>query len=213
MGRRTKKVTIKKLEKLEKVAAPTAEQIAFIDETRSQLGRAAVPFSEIASASEIERMGTSGVLARAEREVADAASSQIVKSVTLKRFNIGDLKAVLNEPGTRKYAKGAMIAGGLLLALGALHGDKHIERTPEQMGGPPLLPGGSPYEDYSNIEDYSSMYSMAFGGSMNPGVLYKVNVSGSIEPTELQRNIQLREERSQRQAGCRYPRHRGANVG
>lgn len=168
----------------------TPENVARIQEITSQLGKAATPFSEVVKAEDLERIGSSGIFARAEREIADAASSKVVKEVTMKKFNMGELRAVLNEAGTRKYAKGAMIAGGLLLALGVLHGNKKIERTPEQMGGPPLLPGGSAYEDYSDVEDYSSMYSMATGGSMNPGTLYKVNVSGSMDPYELQRGIQ-----------------------
>lgn len=130
-----------------------------------------------------------GIFKRIEREVADSTSSNLVQ-MTLKRFNKQEFMAVVNAPETRKFMKGSMIAVGALAVLGAFHGDKQIDRAPEQMGGPPLLPGGSAYEDYSEIDDFSSMYSNARGNSMSPGMLYKVNVNGRIEPTELQSSIQ-----------------------
>jgi hypothetical protein len=122
------------------------------------------------------------------RNTADEASEAVSKAAhVMQRFSMDGFKQMVRET---KGAKGVLMGLGFMVALGALHGDKKLDRTPEDMSGPPLLPGGSAYEDYSETDDFSSIYSMASGNSMSPGMLYQVNVNGRIEPTELQNRIQ-----------------------
>lgn len=133
-------------------------------------------------------LGKDGSTLLGLRNTADETSEGISKAAhVLQRFNMDGFKQIVRDT---KGAKSVLVGLGFLTALGALHGDKNLDRTPEDMSGPPLLPGGSAYEDYSELDDFSSIYSMASGNSMSPGVLYQVNVNGRIEPTELQNRIQ-----------------------
>jgi hypothetical protein len=133
-------------------------------------------------------LGKDGSTLLGLRNTADETSEAVSKAAhVMQRFTMDGFKQMVRET---KGAKGVLMGLGFMVALGALHGDKNLDRTPEDMGGPPLLPGGSAYEDYSETDDFSSIYSMASGNSMSPGVLYQVNVNGRIEPTELQNRIQ-----------------------
>lgn len=83
----------------------------------------------------------------------------------------GSLKNLFDNKVFRNsvFAAGALIAGSFIY-----QGSK--ERTQESIEGPPLLPGGSAYEDYpqraAQIPQIGTM-------SYNPGISYKVNLYGN----------------------------------
>lgn len=89
-------------------------------------------------------------------------------------------------------ARHGLAAMGLLVGAGILYG-LHRDRSPEDMTGPPLLPGGSAYEDYDGVP--ASMQS-AYGkislrGGFKPGAVFDVVVKGSnYSPYELGNKIQ-----------------------
>jgi hypothetical protein len=97
-------------------------------------------------------------------------------STTFKRIGEfikdGSLRKLFEENKTFRnstYAIGALIAGSFIY-------DRLKDRSPEDIQGPPLLPGGSAYE-----EDYPKrMAEIPEVGQMmyNPGVSYKVNLYG-----------------------------------
>jgi len=97
-------------------------------------------------------------------------------SATFKRIGEfikdGSLRKLFEENKTFRnstYAIGALIAGSFIY-------DRLKDRSPEDIQGPPLLPGGSAYE-----EDYPKrMAEIPEVGQMmyNPGVSYKVNLYG-----------------------------------
>lgn len=128
-----------------------------------------------------------GYLTRETRAAADEVSKEVTK-VTMKRF---DKEVFQKMMGTIQGMRAGVFGLGIFAAVGLAYGATR-GRTPEQLQGPPLLPGGSAYEDYSENQDFSSMYSAAgMGrGNFNPGTLYQVNATGSVDPTELQNRIQ-----------------------
>jgi hypothetical protein len=95
------------------------------------------------------------------------------------------IKRLWQEPVTRK----GIIGLGIFAGIGVIHRLTH-NPTPEEVGGPPLLPGGSPYEDYDNI-NYSAVSSM-YPSSANfssGGMQYTVNTSSGYDPQKLSTNL------------------------
>ena len=87
------------------------------------------------------------------------------------------------------FRKGLM-AGGVFAAIGIGYGVVK-GRTPEDIQGPPLLPGGSAYESYdaNSAPNMSSIYSNASPRGMSQGSLYKVNVNGISDPEAFRREV------------------------
>lgn len=91
---------------------------------------------------------------------------------------MAELSNLLSKPGFRK----GMGAAAIFAGLGLLH-EMRGDRTPEEMAGPPLLPGGSSYESYEGFDPnsiYSSVQSPTFG-QMGQGTTYKIRANGSFD--------------------------------
>lgn len=126
-----------------------------------------------------------------ERVTADKAADYVVQVGNVRermtRFGAGIWNEMMNIP---MFRKGAM-AAGVFAAIGVTYGVTK-DRTPEDMQGPPLLPGGSAYEDYGDTPDMSSMYpsvNSRSGFGNNQGVLYTVNAYGNHDPNALQNRL------------------------
>ena len=88
----------------------------------------------------------------------------------------GDLKRLIDKP----YVKGTLAGIVALGAFGFIHSARK-DHSPEDMTGPPLLPGGSAYESGypgNTLNLQPKNYPMISGEN---GVTYRVNVSGSNE--------------------------------
>lgn len=117
-----------------------------------------------------------------QRMTADNAAEYVITARNVKermtRFSGESWSKLMEIP---MFRKGAMVAG-VFAAVGVIYGATR-DRTPEDMQGPPLLPGGSAYEDFSDSEmDMSSIYPSVnnrSGFGNNQGVLYRVNTYGS----------------------------------
>mgnify|MGYP003347489859 CR=1 FL=1 len=94
-----------------------------------------------------------------------------------QKIKAGDFKKIFSEPIVRNSA---MAIGALV--VGSLAYSAYKDRTHEDMAGPPLLPGGSPYEGNYPTR-VPQMPEMAEGGYI-PGNNYSINVSGSPEKIE-----------------------------
>lgn len=115
---------------------------------------------------------------------ARAAADVAADAVTDKQMRLIDSDMIKELWGT-KGGKAGIISLGAFVGLGLLH---RLTRnpTPEDMGGPPLLPAGSPYEEYdpAPYSDVSSMYPTYAGGS-SAGMRYTITTSNGYDPYRL----------------------------
>ena len=123
-------------------------------------------------------------LSRSDRDAMNAAlglreeGSDFFKSTKYQRFSLKDFQEggkyfdLVKSPTVRK---GALAVAGLI--VGSFIYSANKGRSEEDMQGPPLLPGGSPYEDALparslNIQDLSNQ-------GYNMGVSYNVSLYGN----------------------------------
>lgn len=122
-------------------------------------------------------------------ETAEAVSAGRIVSDEFNAMKRLDRKAISDLMAIRGVRGGA-IGLGIFAGIGLLYGATK-DRSFEDMQGPPLLPGGSAYEQYSQVPpDMSSIYSSTRGTSFGPGVLYKVNINGSFDSDQVRDRIQ-----------------------
>jgi len=127
-----------------------------------------------------------GYLGAGRQEAADVASKAISGSgPVMKRLNMEAFSQLAGIPGVKK---GLMGLAGLGI-MGIIYGATHRNMTPEKMQGPPLLPGGSAYEDYDDTQDMQSMYPSPDAFSFNRGMTYQVNATGAFDPQALQSQL------------------------
>jgi len=116
-------------------------------------------------------------------------STYLTDRTPYKRFmqymKDGELKNLFTENATFRrsvYAAGALIAGSFIYSAVKDH-------TPEKIQGPPLLPGGSAYEQqYPNrIAEIPQIGTVNY----NPGVSYKVNLYGGKRDVENFRSMAM----------------------
>jgi hypothetical protein len=113
------------------------------------------------------------LLNETEKAVAlgEKSAETLVKSGVYKR--IGE-SALLKNPIARKTAFAAVALFGASLAY-----SKHKERGEAEISGPPLLPGGSSYEQMPLRSPQMPQTSMFSG--YNTGTSYNIHMSGSHE--------------------------------
>jgi len=100
-----------------------------------------------------------------------------VKYKKISKFMQEDLASLFSENKIFRnsiYGMGALIAGSLIYSAVK-------DRAPENVGGPPLLPGGSAYEEHAQR---IPQVPQIVDGSYSPGMSYKVNLYGNRSETE-----------------------------
>jgi hypothetical protein len=117
-----------------------------------------------------------GIVRDVLRELGDQSPSNVNPS-KFKRLDMDYLTEQFSKPSVKKAAIGA----GLLIAGSFLYQNKK-DRTAEDAAGPPLLPGGSAYEEGYPTPNIS-MPQVA-GGGYSSGMSYKVSLYGSREEVE-----------------------------
>jgi len=120
--------------------------------------------------------GPTGIVRDVLREMGDQSPSNVNPS-KFKRLDMDYLTEQFSKPSVKKAAIGA----GLLIAGSFLYQNKK-DRTAEDAAGPPLLPGGSAYEEGYPTPNVS-MPQVA-GGGYSSGMSYKVSLYGSREEVE-----------------------------
>lgn len=116
-------------------------------------------------------------------DAADFVASMGREEMT--RFDKEFVKKLWSEP----LGKGLIIGTGIFAGIGIVH-RLTKNPTPEEAGGPPMLPAGSPYEDYDQV-GYSAVSSMypSFGGTSSAGMQYTVSTSSGYDPRRLSTNL------------------------
>lgn len=134
-------------------------------------------------------VGPSGTIRYASREIADDTSQAVIGTAAPKR-KIAKFSEHFTELLKEPFFRKGLMIGGVFAAIGIGYG-LTAGRTPEDIQGPPLLPGGSAYETYdaNSAPNMSSIYSVASARGMNPGSLYKVNVTGVSDPEAFRAEI------------------------
>jgi len=124
----------------------------------------------------------------AARSLSDAAAEEVPRASRqyMTRINRDLIKDLWkSESVFRKSVYGF----GIFAGIGLIHRFAK-NPAPEDMGGPPLLPGGSPYEDYDPVgmQAISSIYPSQAGTSSG-GMMYTVNTSSGYDPHRLSINL------------------------
>lgn len=99
-----------------------------------------------------------------------------------RRFDKTAAKDLMEIPLVRK---GGLIAAGLI-GFSAVY-SKFRDRSPEDMAGPAMLPGGSAYE---SLPDPRTIGLYSGTPQVNAGTTYNVNVSGSFDPSSFHQDLQ-----------------------
>jgi hypothetical protein len=107
-----------------------------------------------------------------EAAVAGEDYSSFVDDVPFNRDFVGSLKNLFEN---NKLFKNSVYAAGALI-VGSFAYSAYKDRTAEDIQGPPLLPGGSAYEE--NYPDRLPEIPQVGTVNYNPGVSYKVNLYG-----------------------------------
>lgn len=103
-----------------------------------------------------------------------------------ENVSVEGLKRLWDIPSVRK----GTIGGALAIVGSFMYQATKGDRTPQDMQGPPLLPGGSAYEtDYYNGELPPGVGNNYTSPSMS-GVTYRVNVRGSYDPEVLRNRLE-----------------------
>ncbi len=130
-----------------------------------------------------------GVDRLAGRTLGDAASESIAgakKFKSMKQLDMQYMSDLLSKPGFRKGLGAAALFAGLGL-VDIFRGD----RTPEDMEGPPLLPGGSAYEsDFDDVAPIAqSIYTSAGSFDFPGGTTYRVAIGGQMDVNRVQNHL------------------------
>lgn len=115
----------------------------------------------------------SGSKRAGERAVSDDLSGTVINAY--KRIKLGDIKELL---GSKRLRKGAVIGAGIVAFSFGYQALK--DRSPEDMQGTPMLPGGEMYSVTPPMQiapTYNQFNSTRGGG----GVTYRLNASNIVD--------------------------------
>lgn len=111
------------------------------------------------------------------REVFDVAKSPYRRISEMIKDNNSSLRKLVDSRGFKQFAIGtaALIAGSFIY-----QNRKQKDHTQDAVTGPPLMPGGNPYEQ--NYPDLNAVkQDVSFSNPTIAGMQYRVNTSGSIQ--------------------------------
>ena len=121
------------------------------------------------------------VRARAARDVSGDVASAARAASKPKRINLSSMKELFE---VKPFRRGAIAIGGLV-AFSAVY-QKVKDRTPEDLSGPPLLPGGSFYSGQKTSGQEINPISQQSGQS---GVTYRVRATGDFNSEEFSNSM------------------------
>lgn len=111
------------------------------------------------------------------REVFDVARSPYRRMSEMLRDNTSSLRRVVDSRGFKQFSAGtiALVAGSFIY-----QNRKNKDHTQDAVTGPPLMPGGNPYEQgYPELN-----FAQQDPNFLNPsiaGMQYRINTSGSVQ--------------------------------
>jgi hypothetical protein len=151
----------------------------------SPVGSAVDSFDEILKQYTEEMANLASERAEAAQAYGDAVMTQIAPRTKYTRFGQFIQQQIADNPNLGRVLSGAfqnkgkIIAGAAAatgIAIFAMKRNKDV--TPESISGPPLLPGGNPYENIPTMPYAIEPMPTAGGGQ---GVSYNVSVNGDYE--------------------------------
>jgi len=119
--------------------------------------------------------------ARAARSVSGDVASAARAASKPKRINLSSMKELFEH---KTFRRGSIAIGGLV-AFSAVY-QKVKDRTPEDLSGPPLLPGGSFYSGQKTSGQEINPISQQSGQS---GVTYRVRATGDFNSEEFSNSM------------------------
>jgi len=119
--------------------------------------------------------------ARAARSVSGDVASSARAASKPKRINLSSMKELFEH---KTFRRGSIAIGGLV-AFSAVY-QKVKDRTPEDLSGPPLLPGGSFYSGQKTSGQEINPISQQSGQS---GVTYRVRATGDFNSEEFSNSM------------------------
>lgn len=102
----------------------------------------------------------------------------------MRRIDSQYMGELLSKPGFRK----GLLATGAFMAFGLLWNSTQ-DRTPEEMQGPALLPGGSAYETNHTSSTLGAFGATNIERASTGGVMYRVNMNGRFDPDRVSNSI------------------------
>jgi hypothetical protein len=110
-------------------------------------------------------------------EVFDVAPSPYRRISQMLRDNTSSLRTLIDSRGFKQFAIGtaALVAGSFIY-----QNKKQKDHTQDSVTGPPLMPGGNPYEqNYPSLQ--TAQQDFSFNNPTVSGMQYRVNTSGSLQ--------------------------------
>lgn len=111
------------------------------------------------------------------REVIDVVRSPYRRMSEMIRDNTSSLRRLIDSRGFKQFAAGtiALVAGSFIY-----QNKKQKDHTQDSVTGPPLMPGGNPYEqNYPSLQ--TAQQDFNFNNPPTSGMQYRINTSGSIQ--------------------------------
>lgn len=111
------------------------------------------------------------------REVFDVARSPYRRMSEMLRDNNSSLRRLVDSRGFKQFAAGtiALVAGSFIY-----QNRKNKDHTQDAVTGPPLMPGGNPYEQgYPELN--SAQQDPSFLNPSIAGMQYRINTTGSMQ--------------------------------
>lgn len=116
---------------------------------------------------------------------ADSAASSGISAAktTYKRIGESLRSGAVGDALKNKYVKRGLVAAAALSAFGFIYSARK-ERTQADVTGPPLMPGGNPYEEGMPTPSMSIQENVNMVNPVTRGMQYKIYTTGSMDETE-----------------------------
>lgn len=111
------------------------------------------------------------------REVFDVAKSPYRRISEMLKDNTSSLRRIVDSRGFKQFAIGttALVVGSFIY-----QNRKNKDVTQDTFSGPPLMPGGNPYEkNYPGLQ--AAKQDFNFNNPTMNGMQYRINTSGSVQ--------------------------------
>ena len=141
---------------------------------------------------EAGRLASTGLLSPAEipaaatdavTQSAGSASSPTATQTTYRRFTDSLRRGALGDALKNKIVKRGLIGAAALSGFGFIYSARK-DHSASDVTGPPLMPGGNPYEEGYPQQNLSIQENLNIANPSTRGMQYKIYTSGSSEDTE-----------------------------
>lgn len=145
-----------------------------------------------AAEAEAARLAGSGLLADADiptaitdsvTRAASSATSRRAGATIYKRIGESFKNGAVGDALKNKYVKRGIVAAAALSAFGFIYSARK-DHAQSDVTGPPLMPGGNPYEEGLPTPSMSMQENVNMVNPVTRGMQYKIYTTGSMDETE-----------------------------